>query len=825
MFLSRSGVVCWAAIAVFGIGLARSEVIRVEDHFPVEGIAAAMDSVVEALVGQMDSGDALILSEYISIHNVNLSDVPEGIQFIGGKGDQMRFSGQVKGVSFFKSRYGINTTNATLENCFFIHTDGNLNLGDVTETYWLDQSGAVKVDGTMTNSTGLWMRYNHERQATSTPSFHFKLHGSGDNVRILMMVEHNQSNLRPALVVEDGNGIAFAGGSTEGCSAHENSIFPYELINCENVYLGLRRFFAGRPYDPGPESWTGRPKISLRVSGRGNILDNIVDLGNPQYYSLLCEDKYMQAWSCCLEKPADFEVENQEHFLVSFVTNAMPPVDSDWIEPRNIDNEKVFVYVGPDGNTVDLTQDGATLPTGTMLQEPPSLPSCNIPDLPEFNYMDVAGFGRELIDSGADPTGQTASDSAFGKILAKRKVLEIPPGTYLLNDPLMVSDWAKKPRWIAGAGRDSTFIVYNGAGPVITDYKAAALKITNLTIKGGDYGFKLNKTNSFQMNVTYTDYNIAGVYKPGGNMEQCRFIGCKFVGGEYGWRLNEFSDKYLLYGCEFEGHSKGGIVCTGLTNWQGGIFNCTFKDIDGYGVALLGGGGNGYGPYCYRIDNCTFDNCGSATKPVIHNGYGWLGAVSNSTITSSKQVYAGFKGNFAILENLEFDLNLQSDTALYLGHQRYEKTAGVGMSRLVNVTTNGKIGFLSLDFMKELETQYGDTVHSGYYDGLYSDKPWAFTYLFNRVTSDNFNISYGLVKDRGGVTVELGDTSRVGVDRQKNIRARFMGDAGAPPVFYTIRGRRINKLVDPMLRNLPTGMVYIAKPKHGKAVKRVKVNR
>lgn len=838
--------------AAFSVQLHAGRVVRVdlsrklakgsvETGLTKQQVARAIENAAKSL----KRGDVFIMPNE-EFDDVTMPQLPSHVFIRGGLGKRVSFQGILKNVVVENAEYSLNTSDlvfdggatssATLvDSSYFIHCKGlKHTLGDVTNSYFVDLIGALEVDGEWENVTGVWMRYNHEKSTSEEPSYSFKLHGSGQRVKIIHMVEHNQANHKPALYVEDADGISFLGGSTEGGSSyyvdnldimwnadfagnkvtqrsifdhtlHRENFYPpkayplYYFKNCTKAYIGGRRFFSGRPCNGNCSGWQGQPLISLNIDGgEGNIVDNIVDIGNPFQMSLLSTDPKIQTWSLSMENNiCYFNDSTNQHIIKGFVAeNTIPGIDAQFVEPRVIDEEIVMSYAGDNGATLDLTDQDAQLPAGISLPVPPALPSSMIPKIPWPE--DVFSKKTDGLGKTRHLTGTSASNvaGAVEELLVTNGSLELSPGTYYLSSPIRLRNVIAKRRAtgasekisLVGSGPSATKIVYSGPGAAIELDKITVqdeeidITIEGMTISGGEYGIAKRAAtvvedqrswdgiNFYVRTTHFKDYTRAGIYHfqglCGQELEQGRIIDCSFEGGEYGTFYSGYSDKLLYFGCSFKNHSKAGAYFEHVVNFQSGLYQCDFEDITGYGVAILGGSGYGYGPYCYRVDNCTFTNVGSSTEPPVHLGYGWLGNFSNSTITSTRPIYAAFKGNFSAIDNVTIDIQGVSENAVYLGHQRFEKTSGLGGSRLSKVTikNNLNIAFLPLSFMDEVSEykctkgQPSETPTSGYREGMYADKPWAFAYIFYKVQSGNFNTEYALVNN-GAVAVDLGGHS------------------------------------------------------------------
>ncbi len=799
--------------------------IRVDDYLPQEGLgkvsAAAATRAIENAASQLQAGDALILPEQSAFDTVVLRQLPDDVQLLGGTGGKIMIEGLSKGLVIHGGEYALDTKtkNAVMEDAFLVHVKSDLSLTDVSNTYWIDHIGAVKVEGKMENCTGVWVRYNHESSSSQTASIHLSLKESGQNVKLLHLIEHNQMNTRPAVYVEDADGLVMANGSTESGGPY----VLYTLKNCKNVHLAHRRFY----HRQKRTGWgIEAPQFSLYLmGGEGNIIDNLVDIGNPQQGSMLCGDPKAQFWSTLFEEQTGKPPSPQGMFYFSHVTNAMPGLDK-WSEPRLINEEIVCSYETAAG-MVDLT-NGEPMPEGHCLPTPPPMPKCDIPQPPTLLYKKAASFGAALIKAGADPTGTEFSDEAFAKVAQSGRTIEVGPGTYRLKHGIACpADFSGELK-IVGAGPGRTILTGPGAAEVYREgflksdiaQRAVEIAAVGMTYDGEDkQNWARNSLgiNEFYMNCEFKNYLKGAVLSSSGEPEQYRFISCKFINtGEYGIRLDTYCDKPLFYRCHFEGQTKGGIYCTRIVHFHGGIYQCTFKDIGGPGVAVMGGSmEKGYGPWVFTVDNCTFDECGSPTEAVVEFGPSWLGVLSHSTITTqSKAIKAGFRGCFAIIDNVTMNVQTVDNCAMYLGHQRWEKTAGVGGSRVTNTTVSGEIRFL--DFEKFVTGQvYSDPgiLNSNFYNaGQYSQHPWAYTYMFHNVSSSNYQTGYALLDDEGTVAVDLSAYETCTLNAAHSTPNVHNGAAitKASTRMYDIRGRLLNpEHIAPARRHGASGVILI----------------
>ncbi len=800
--------------------------VRVEDFLPQTGLgkssSAATAKAIETAALQLQAGDALILPEQSAFDTVVFGDLPDNVQLLGGTGDKIMLEGLSKGLVVHGGDWALDTRtkNAVLEDAFVVHAKGDLSLSNVSNTYWIDHIGAVKVEGQMRNCTGVWIRYNHESSGNPTASIHLSLNGSGQNVKLLHFIEHNQMNTRPAVFVENAEGLVMANGSTE--SGGPNAL--YTLKNCRNVHLAHRRF-----YHRQKRTGWGReaPQFSLYIiGGEGNVIDNLVDVGNPQQRSMLCGDSKAQFWSTLFEEETGMPSSPQGMFFFSHVTNAMPGLDT-WSEPRIIDSEIVCSYQSPAG-TVDLT-NGEPMPEGHCLPAPRPMPKCDIPKPPSLLYKKAASFGVALIEAGADPTGTRFSDEAFAKVAESGRTIEVGPGTYRLEHGIACpADFADELK-VVGAGPGRTIFTGPGAAKAYRkgmlkngNSNAVSVSFVGNTFDGGNeenWARSYLGINDFFMNCEFKNYVKGAILSASSEPEQYRFISCRFINtGEYGVRLDTSCDKPLFYRCHFEGQTKGGIYCTKIVHFHGGIYQCTFKDIGGPGVAIMGGAmDKGYGPWVFTVDNCTFEECGSPDEAVVEFGPSWLGVLSHSTITTqSKTIKAGFRGCFAVIDNVTIDVQAENNTAMYLGHQRWEKTAGVGGSRVTRTTVSGDIQFLDFEQFVTGKVYTDQTILNDkfYRPGQYSQHPWAYTYMFYNVKSSNYESEYALLDDDGNIAADLSTYETCALDVTPSTPHRSTVEATfgkkAPTRMYDIRGRLLApERIAPVHGKRASGVVLI----------------
>jgi hypothetical protein len=382
----------------------------------------------------------------------------------------------------------------------------------------------------------------------------FNCKGGGQGTRMYLMVETNYGNPGPGVVLENCTGMALYHGSTERGSAQGPGM--YYLKNCRNVQVGLRGLnaFAG---------WSARganPTHDFTIEGgSGNILHAIRSWNHASHATIVNSDPDLQVWMTSFEYETEgVERESVVRFCYTPKHQAPSPELLAQIQPEarkraeavlterglevtpehladmerqiltgrtyhapfNATHEQTFVCGG-----VDLTQAPRALPEGRKLPPPPSVPAADAPRLRRpLAFTQAEGFGKALLEAGADPTGQKPSDDAFARLmfgltrdevekryqrilacgeefekararadraaedaaLAKvhaavdllwpkvetaagrkgrvpRPPIEVPPGTFLLTRPLLV--WTNG--FFVGSGPDQTTLKAAGEFTVI----------------------------------------------------------------------------------------------------------------------------------------------------------------------------------------------------------------------------------------------------------------------------------------------------------------------------------------------------------------------
>lgn len=225
-----------------------------------------------------------------------------------------------------------------------------------------------------------------------------------------------------------------------------------------------------------------------------------------------------------------------------------------------------------------------------------------------------------VLDYGAynDGTNGTDTTTAFNNALlaAHGKVLEIPPGTYLIESTLNIAaDTNNKPKYIYGGGGLS----YNGTGACIkldgTNSSFQRLTIENISIGKA---------------ATNSNTSLIGLHLDGGTLETSRvniynviitafnttdsiglklqrtwlnaFYGCELFENYIGINLNSTSNQNAFFGCKINNNDNHGV-----------LFNSSAISTLISGCEIEANGAAGIkvdGPTCIglTVDSCYFES-------------------------------------------------------------------------------------------------------------------------------------------------------------------------------------------------------------------------
>ncbi len=442
--------------------------------------------------------------------------------------------------------------------------------------------------------------------------------------------------------------------------------------------------------------------------------------------------------------------------------------------PLNATFEQTFWY-GPD----DLTKNPAKLSNGQKLPPPPSMPATNAPRVrAPIAFTQAPDFGKALLDAGADPTGKRPSDDAFAQLMygmnradlekllkeaaqgdsdyrtahhakdeagektakarieaavkqmmpaesrddakhhPKRPQIQVPPGTFLLEHPLLL---AIGNNALFGAGPEKTVLVTRKDIKVVEMHLWGT--VANLSIEGGRVGLAITGPNHEEAvsptiqsyvagsnfyNITFRNQTFAGMHvgnddinlMGGSEFDQNRFVDVQFIHtGDYGIYMNlNMVDKWLFLHGKFEGQKKAGISAKYNNIIHGAFIDTVFKNIDGPALDFLGGNPTiAYRPWCVMVDQCDFEECGNASAPAVDQGYGEIMSFTRCRIhTRNKTIKAGYAGSAQIYEDDEIDAKVpEGSPAIVLRAVRQVLTARANGHTLRGVKASGPVAFVN----------------------------------------------------------------------------------------------------------------------------------
>ncbi len=638
----------------------------------------------------------------------------------------------------------------------------------------------------------------------------FDCKGGGTGTRLYLMVETNYGNPGPGVVLIDCEGMSLYNGTTERASSRGPG--TYWLKDCRGVQIGLRGINAFCP--PGPKGPEPAHDITIE-GGDGNVLHAMRLWGHASGATAVNSDPNLQVWMAAFEFETEgFDRPGVLRYCFTPKHQAPPPetvaevrpearrraetILREWRKqqrtprriaevarqilagrtlqaPYNATHEQTFVYAG-----VDLTEGPEDLPGGRTLPAPPSVPPTDAPRLRRpLAFTQAAGFGKALLDAGADPTGRRRSDDAFARVLfdmpaagvagiledmrragdayeaararddkpaaaeAVRKArafgeklwpvnpeakgkrdrrplrppLEIPAGRFRLTMPLLI--W--NTRQVMGAGPERTVLEADGNFPAIR--LATFGTFGNFAVEGGRVGIAVTGPDhnsrlpaplksyvrgSDFYNITFRGQSFAGVHlgnedvdvMGGAEFDQNRFVDLSFLNtGKYGIYDNgHMIDKWLCLHNRFEGQSVAGIALKFTCVIKGGVYGCTFRNIDGPGIDIMGGAPQyAFRPGIVTVDQCEFIECGRADAPAVDLGYAELAMLTHSRITTrGKAVQTGLIGSPQIVEDMAVDVRTAGGgPAVTLRAVRNAATARANGHCLRDVTANGPVAFVN----------------------------------------------------------------------------------------------------------------------------------
>lgn len=423
--------------------------------------------------------------------------------------------------------------------------------------------------------------------------------------------------------------------------------------------------------------------------------------------------------------------------------------------PINARHEETLVYGGQ-----DLTKSGAKLGGGLKLPPPPSIPATDAPrSFRPLYFTWEPDFGKALLDAGADPTGKKPSDDAFAQVMfglkadevarlheaifknndqaaydrlyprdtnvtkrvatVRRPRLDIPAGTFLLSHTLYL---ASGHGGMLGAGPDKTLLKFTGDITAIKQIGMCGL--ANFTVQGGRTGVAITGVDhgapdgllaksyiagQNYYNLTFRDQTFAGMHigfddpevMGGAEHDQNKYVNLTFINtGDYGIFFNNgMLDKWLCLNGTFVGQKKAGISIKHNNLIHGGVYNSSFKDIDGPGIDFMGGNATlAFRPYIVMVDQCEFVECGNAKQAAVDYGYCEVAALLRTKIvTKGKKIKCGYTGAAQQVEDVTIDVALAdpADPAVVLRGVRNGQTARANGHIFRNVTASGPVAWIN----------------------------------------------------------------------------------------------------------------------------------
>jgi hypothetical protein len=317
-----------------------------------------------------------------------------------------------------------------------------------------------------------------------------------------------------------------------------------------------------------------------------------------------------------------------------------------------------------------------------------------------------------------DPSAKFDPKSKKPRPRVKRGRIEVPAGTFLLTRPLVLTGgWGT----LWGAGPDKTVIKAGGDFKVIEQHEKG--DVCNLAVEGGRVGLAFTGADHSDAvsptlhayvagrnyyNITFRGQSFAGIHVGtddpellgGSEHDQNKYVDLKFVDtGEYGIYMNQtMLDKWLLLHAEFRGQKKAGVSIKFNNLIHGGIIGCTFADIAGPAIDLMGGNPEIlFRSHQVMVDQCEFTECGSASAPAVDQGAGVCMSFTRCRIvTKGKEIKAGYMGGPQIVEDVTVDVRtVGGGPAVVLRGVRQNQTARANGHMLRGVRSTGGLAFVN----------------------------------------------------------------------------------------------------------------------------------
>ena len=778
-----------------------------EGELKIGSDRSEVEAAVQRLAERLPEGGAIHLGQLEG--RFDLRGVRDGLAISGGRGTVVLGAGQ-KNLTVMRcggvSLEGGDPSRGPLRNFTALFTHVGRIMCPVEDSAFIAAVNgwaryAFEAKARIDNTLFLWFSRNwpfadyNAHLAKPDPEWwqkncqvKFDFQGGGRNTRVYLMIETDYGNPGVGVWIANADGAAFYHGATERGSSQGPGC--YYLQNCRRTQVGLRRIFCG---SRGGGSGAVPAHAMTVEGGEGNILHVIADMANAVESSIVNSDPRLQVWAVNaefggegLDGPEIVRFAYSPHTARLEGSNAVLAAElaeknaQKWIEERarksgfeataeRLAWEKNLILSGREAwwpinardeqtlqwGSHDLIQAEGRLPTGRNFPPPPSIPATGAPrSFRPLYYTQEKGYGRALLEAGADPSGKQPSDDAFAKVMyggrsaaevqdlvarasagdaaaydalvprqegAKdRRVnagpLEVPAGTFRLTRTIWIGGIHSG---MIGAGSERTVLRFDG--DIVGIRQTQRGPMGNMTLEGGRVGLAITGADHGDsvppfaksyiagqdyFNLVFRGQTFAGMHignddpgrMGGAEFDQNKFVGLRFENtGEYGiYFNNSMLDKWLLLNAEFEGQKKAGISIRFNNLIHGGLYNCAFRHIDGPGIDFMGGNPLlGFRPYIVMVDQCSFQECGRADAPAVDFGYCELSAFLRTTITTTgKVVRAGFMGAPQHMEDVRVDVRTADEQpAVVLRAVRHGMTARANGHILRDIQASGPVAW------------------------------------------------------------------------------------------------------------------------------------
>lgn len=650
-------VICMTMTVCLGVTTAEARVYDAEEVIREQagssgGLGkvslAARTAAIEALAAKLKSGDALMLPRSVSLGEVDLSALPDGVEishghdgviYINGTHDDIRIIGTHTHILAGQRGLGkrARAGRGALNNSVLFDAgtfEGSMNNSVLVDWGKADTRliwGGHMPRASLSNwSNSLSVYFTANTNAGQPTTYNLMMTGNCSNSRFYHYVQTNYcANTTPANIYKDVTGpLTLMQMDSEGS---ETTTLSYD--GCSDVRTIIYRVFHSHG---GAHGCAGADNSIYVDGGSDYAFVQCQDIGDPTGRSIrvVGSPTDFHIWGGGWER--DASLGSGDNLLTAFHTpNAFGPVEqSMWCEPTVIDDEVTFQYQGK-----DITQG----PQGiSSFPKPPLVPQTGFAKsaakkkIENPLYKMRSSFGAALLSAGADPSGRRPSDEAFARVLADNRVqeIEVPEGTFTITRPItLIQDVATGgpyrgrvvSRHLSGRHKDRTVIraLYSDrpAIKVITTDRAERLLkqarhnangplpyqnggYSDMTIEGGNWGIDLTDNyiqadlfrnlvirNQTEVGIMCGTDNLDDACGLEGDCAAHEFDQNKFVNvtfdntGDYGFFNNmNMLDKLLFLDCHFKGQNKAGLCAPHTGMFAGSILECTFENINGPGI-------------------------------------------------------------------------------------------------------------------------------------------------------------------------------------------------------------------------------------------------